>query len=156
MDLLEVENLTFTYPLCASPAVRDVSFRMEEGSFAVLCGATGSGKSTLLRLLKRELGPLGEKSGRVLRCGEEIDGTEAETSARSVGFVMQNPEQQIVTDKVWHELAFTLENLGEKQSVILSGNGDPGPQFGQKTDQFFFGIAGTDSGLFRNRAGQLF
>lgn len=118
MDLLEVEDLTFTYPQCAAPAVRNVTFRAEKGSFSVLCGATGSGKSTLLRLLKRELVPLGEKSGRVLLRGEDIDGGEEGASARSVGFVMQNPEQQIVTDKVWHELAFGLENLNTPPDEI--------------------------------------
>jgi energy-coupling factor transport system ATP-binding protein len=118
VDLLEVEDLTFTYPQCAAPAVRNVSFRAEKGSFSVLCGATGSGKSTLLRLLKRELVPLGEKSGRVLIRGEDIDETEEGISARSVGFVMQNPEQQIVTDKVWHELAFGLENLNTPPDEI--------------------------------------
>ncbi len=118
MDLLEVEDLTFTYPQCAAPAVRNVTFRAEKGSFSVLCGATGSGKSTLLRLLKRELVPLGEKSGRVLLRGEDVDGGEEGASARSVGFVMQNPEQQIVTDKVWHELAFGLENLNTPPDEI--------------------------------------
>ena len=118
MDLLEVENLTFSYPLCRTPAVRDVSFRLKEGGFTVLCGPTGSGKSTLLRLMKRELIPLGEKSGRVLFRGTETEALEAADSARLVGFVAQNPEQQIVTDKVWHELAFGLENLGVPQPVI--------------------------------------
>ena len=118
MDLLEVENLTFTYPLCASPAVRDVSFSLKEGGFTVLCGPTGSGKSTLMRLMKRELVPLGEKSGRVLFRGTETEELPASDSARLVGFVAQNPEQQIVTDKVWHELAFGLENLGVPQPVI--------------------------------------
>ena len=118
MDLLEVENLTFSYPLCEAPAVRDVSFRLKEGGFTVLCGPTGSGKSTLLRLMKRELVPLGEKSGRVLFRGTETEALEAADSARLIGFVAQNPEQQIVTDKVWHELAFGLENLGVPQPVI--------------------------------------
>lgn len=118
MDLLEVENLTFTYPLCPSPAVRGVSFRLKEGGFTVLCGPTGSGKSTLMRLMKRELVPLGEKSGRVLFRGTETEVLSASESARLVGFVAQNPEQQIVTDKVWHELAFGLENLGLPQPVI--------------------------------------
>ena len=63
MEILKVENLTFSYPLCSSPAVKNVSFDVNEGEFVVLCGATGSGKSTLLRLLKREIAPLGEKSG---------------------------------------------------------------------------------------------
>ncbi len=130
MDLLEVENLTFTYPLCASPAVRNVSFRLQEGVFAVLCGATGSGKSTLLRLMKRELVPLGEKSGRVLLRGTETEELPAAESARLVGFVAQNPEQQIVTDKVWHELAFGLENLGLPQPAIARRVAEMAEYFG--------------------------
>ena len=118
MEILKIENLTFTYPLCNSPAVYDVTFGINEGEFVVLCGATGSGKSTLLRLLKREIAPPGEQSGRVLYKGTALSEMEREESASRIGFVAQNPEQQIVTDKVWHELAFGLENLGVPQDTI--------------------------------------
>lgn len=118
MEILKIENLTFTYPLSTSAAVRDVSFTVSEGDFAVICGSTGSGKSTLLRLIKRELSPLGEMHGRVLYKGMPTEELSAACAASSIGFVMQKPEQQIVTDKVWHELAFGLENMNVSEDGI--------------------------------------
>lgn len=130
MEILAVENLTFTYPKCTAPAVRDVSLRLEKGEFAVLCGATGSGKSTLLRMLKHELTPLGERSGRILFCGQELSELADRDSAAKIGFVMQQPEQQIVTDKVWHELAFGLENLGVPRDEIARRTAEMASYFG--------------------------
>uniref|UniRef100_UPI000375BC7F energy-coupling factor ABC transporter ATP-binding protein n=1 Tax=Ruminococcus flavefaciens TaxID=1265 RepID=UPI000375BC7F len=118
MEILAVRDLSFTYPQCSSAAVKNVSFTLERGDFAVLCGATGSGKSTLLRMLKRELTPLGEKKGSIIFCGTELSQLSDRKAASEVGFVMQNPEQQIVTDKVWHELAFGLENMGTPSDEI--------------------------------------
>ena len=130
MEILAVEDLSFTYPQCSSPAVRDVSLRLERGEFAVLCGATGSGKSTLLRMLKRELVPNGEMSGRVTFCGSPLGELSPADSASRIGFVMQRPEQQIVTDKVWHELAFGLENLGVPQDEIARRTAETASYFG--------------------------
>ncbi|MBQ9112772.1 MAG: energy-coupling factor ABC transporter ATP-binding protein [Clostridia bacterium] len=130
MEILNIENLTFTYPLCSSPALDSVSFSVEQGDFVVVCGATGSGKSTLLRLLKRELSPLGEKNGRVLYKGMPIDELSEAESARSVGFVMQNAAQQVVTDKVWHELAFGLESMGVPQNIIAARVAEMASYFG--------------------------
>lgn len=130
MEILAVEGLTFTYPKCGSPAVRDVSLSLEKGEFAVLCGATGSGKSTLLRMLKRELTPLGERTGRILFRGKELSELADRDSAAKIGFVMQQPEQQIVTDKVWHELAFGLENLGVPQGEIARRTAEMASYFG--------------------------
>lgn len=130
MEILAVEDLSFTYPQCSSPAVRDVSLRLERGEFAVLCGATGSGKSTLLRMLKRELVPNGEMSGRVMFCGSPLGELSPADSASRIGFVMQRPEQQIVTDKVWHELAFGLENLGVPQDEIARRTAETASYFG--------------------------
>ena len=118
MEILAVSGLTFTYPQCAEPAVSDISFSLERGEFAVLCGATGSGKSTLLRMLKRELTPLGDKKGSVSFGGVELSQLPDRRSASAIGFVMQKPEQQVVTDKVWHEMAFGLENLGTPPDEI--------------------------------------
>ena len=118
MEVLTVRNLNFTYPLGKAPAIRDISFGVESGSFTVLCGATGSGKSTLLRMLKRELTPIGEQTGEVLFEGTPLSELDERTAASAIGYVMQRPEQQLVTDKVWHELAFGLENLGLPQAVI--------------------------------------
>ena len=130
MEILNIENLTFTYPLCSSPALDSVYFSVEQGDFVVVCGATGSGKSTLLRLLKRELSPLGEKNGRVLYKGMPIDELSEAESARSVGFVMQNAAQQVVTDKVWHELAFGLESMGVPQNIIAARVAEMASYFG--------------------------
>ncbi|WP_455529283.1 ABC transporter ATP-binding protein [Ruminococcus sp.] len=118
MEILAVRDLTFTYPKCGSPAVKNVSFSLGRGEFAVLCGATGSGKSTLLRMLKRELTPVGDMSGSIAFCGAPLAELDDITSASAIGFVMQDPEQQTVTDKVWHELAFGLENLGTPPDEI--------------------------------------
>ena len=113
MKILEVENLTFAYASAPERRVLDgVSFSLEKGDYLTVCGSTGSGKTTLLRCLKRELAPHGELSGRVLIGGRDAGELTARESAAAVGFVMQDPERQIVTDRVWHELAFGLENLG--------------------------------------------
>ncbi len=130
MEILAVNDLTFTYPQCSSPALNKISFHLNSGDFAVLSGATGSGKSTLLRMLKRELSPLGDVSGNVLFCGKELSALDDRTSAASIGFVMQRPEQQIVTDKVWHELAFGLENLGVKPDGIYRRIAEMASYFG--------------------------
>lgn len=118
MESVKVENLSFTYPNASAPTLQDISFTIEAGDFVVLIGATGSGKSTLMRLLKRELAPLGTRQGNIFREGIPIESMDAAASAFKTGYVMQRPEQQIVTDKVWHELAFALENMGLPQGVI--------------------------------------
>ena len=124
MALLEVKNLSFTYPRQPKdttepkPALSDVSLEIRKGEFMVLCGASGCGKSTLLRLLKRELAPEGEKSGEIIFCGKEQSTLSEREAACEIGYVLQNPENQIVTDKVWHELAFGLENMGVPTPVI--------------------------------------
>ena len=130
MEILEVKNLTFKYPLSTSAAIRDVSFTVGEGDFVVVCGATGSGKSTMLRLLKRELSPNGEMSGSVYYRGTPAEQLAADESACGIGFVMQKPEHQIVTDKVWHEIAFGLENMNVPEEEIARRTAEIASYFG--------------------------
>ena len=130
MEILTVKNLNFTYPLCSAPALHDISFEIHQGEFIVLCGKTGCGKSTLLKLLKPELSPLGQKSGEILFQNQSLETLSPETSAQSIGFVMQNPEQQIVTDKVWHELAYGLENLNTPTQIIARRSAEMASYFG--------------------------
>ncbi len=118
MEILAVENLTFSYAGSTRRVLDHLSFSIEEGDFCVLCGATGSGKSTLLRLCKREIAPTGQKEGRILFKNTPIEQLDDRAAAVHIGFVGQAPDQQIVCDKVWHELAFGLENLGLMQSEI--------------------------------------
>ena len=118
MEILRIENLTFTYAGAKSPVLSDVSFSVDAGEFVTVCGATGSGKSTLLKMIKRELTPEGEKLGKINICGKDQSDLSPTEAAEKIGFVFQHPEQQIVCDKVWHELAFGLENLGTPRETI--------------------------------------
>ena len=130
MEILRVENLSFRYPQAENYALQQVSFSVNSGEFAVICGESGCGKTTLLKLLKRELAPAGERSGRIVYRGVDQEGLDARTAAGEIGFVLQNPENQIVTDRVWHELAFGLENLGVPAPVIRRRVGETASYFG--------------------------
>lgn len=110
--LLEANNVTFTYPSANAPALDGVSLSVESGAFITLCGVSGCGKSTLLRILKPCLMPHGEFSGRVSYRGEEIQRADPRRAAAEIGFVAQDPEASVVTDRVWHEIAFGAESVG--------------------------------------------
>ncbi len=118
MESFAIENLSFSYPRREKPILSDISLKIDQGEFIALCGASGSGKTTLLRQLKPQMAPHGKLSGRILCLGQDLADLDLRQSSGLIGFVQQNPDQQIVTDKVWHELAFGLENLGLKQEVI--------------------------------------
>lgn len=129
MALVTLKNLSFTYPNGNHRALSDISLTIESGAFVTLMGATGSGKSTLLRLLKPELRQNGNITGTALFDGEEITKLSPRDSARRIGYVAQDPDEQLVTDKVWHELAFTLENLGYKRADIARRVGETAAYF---------------------------
>ena len=112
MAAYEIRHLSLTYPGQTVPALDDVSLCVPRGAFAVLCGPAGSGKSTLLRQLKPLLAPHGRRSGEIDFAGQPLARLDQREQSRRIGFVMQSPESQTVTDKVWHELAFGLESLG--------------------------------------------
>lgn len=111
-ETIAVKNLTFTYPEREQPVLQDVSLTVRPGEFVVLCGPSGCGKTTLLRQLKPTLAPHGRLSGEILFEGTPLFQLSQRDAASKIGFVLQSPENQIVTDKVWHELAFGLESLG--------------------------------------------
>ena len=117
-SLLRIEDLTFTYPDQPRPAIAEVSLTVERGELVVLCGPSGCGKTTLLRSLKPMLAPCGTIRGRLLWEGVPMGGLTQREQARRIGFVSQAPGDQVVTDKVWHELAFGLESLGYETPVI--------------------------------------
>ena len=112
METYTIEHLTFAYPKSIRPTLNDLNLKIEEGQFITLCGPSGCGKSTFLRQLKTVLTPHGKRKGTILYQGTPLQEVEARRQASEIGFVLQSPENQIVTDKVWHELAFGLESLG--------------------------------------------
>lgn len=118
MALLEIKNLSFSYPKSGKKALDGVSLSVSEGEFVLLCGESGCGKTTLLSIIKRQMRPEGNLSGEILYKGENIDSLSERESVTDFGYVYQSPEKQIVTDKVWHELAFGPESIGMNTQSI--------------------------------------
>ncbi len=121
MNILEIKDLSFKYKnydevpadsLHRAPALSEINLNVPEGSIVILSGPTGCGKSTLLRLLKSEIAPEGEQKGSILFDDKDLSVLSPIEQAEKIALLMQNPEDQIVTDKVWHEIAYGLENLG--------------------------------------------
>ena len=136
MNILEISNLNFIYntsgtlnngqlqsvngskDIFSAPALRDINIKIPKGSIVTVCGPTGCGKSTLLKLLKQEIAPAGALSGEIIFDGKPLSSLSAFEQASRIAILLQNPEDQIVTDKVWHELAYGLENLGYERSSV--------------------------------------
>ena len=119
-DAVNIVDLEFSYPNASRPSVNGISLSLEKGSFTCICGPSGCGKTTLLRNLKPSITPHGMRRGEIKILGKSVESFEgrAGEEAQTIGYVLQNPENQIVTDKVWHELAFGLENLGLPTETI--------------------------------------
>ncbi|MCC8123086.1 MAG: ATP-binding cassette domain-containing protein [Oscillospiraceae bacterium] len=118
MDTFTITDLTFSYPEQEKKALHKISISIPQGEFLTLCGPSGCGKSTLLRQLKTVLSPHGTRSGEILFEGTPLGTLDQRTQAAQIGYVLQSPDNQIVTDKVWHELAFGLESLGYDTPTI--------------------------------------
>ncbi|MEG2549597.1 MAG: ABC transporter ATP-binding protein [Erysipelotrichaceae bacterium] len=130
MEIVTISDLSFSYPLSNNKILNGMNLKVKQGEFLLLCGSSGCGKTTLLKLLKKELQPHGLKSGNIAYLGCEIEELEDRISASQIGYVFQNPAHQIVCDKVWHELAFGLENLGMDQNQIRLRVGEMASFFG--------------------------
>lgn len=118
MEAFAISGLSFAYPESDKYALKDINLNINHGEFITICGRSGCGKSTLLRHLKTYLTPYGNGEGQILFEGKSLKDVDQRIQASKIGFVLQNPDNQIVTDKVWHELAFGLENLGYDPKTI--------------------------------------
>lgn len=118
MEAFEISNLTFRYPETGIEVLKNISFTVNKGEFITLCGPSGCGKSTLLRHLKPSLAPEGIKSGKIFFNSKDINSLSRRELSSKIGYVLQSPDNQIITDKVWHELAFGLESLGYDNQTI--------------------------------------
>lgn len=132
MALIRFENVDFTYPGAENKALDNINIAINDGDFVLICGPSGCGKTTLIKQLLPEICPYGHREGRIVynglahnpnvydgqNKGCDLDELSPRDLARTFGFVGQNPQSQMVTDKVWHELAFGMENIGTTQEIM--------------------------------------
>ena len=119
MAHFEIKNLSFSYPASKNGlALKEINLSIDRGEYIAVCGKSGSGKTTLLKHLKSVLSPHGNMEGEIYFEGKPLKESDLRQQSSKIGYVMQNPDNQIVTDKVWHELAFGLESLGIDQKTI--------------------------------------
>lgn len=114
---LEAHRFSFSYPE-ASPVIGPLDWKVPVGSFQLLVGSTGGGKTTLLKKFKPAIAPHGRSEGELRLFGHPLDQLDEMQEAGLVGYVSQDPDNQIVCDSVWHELAFGLENIGCEQDAM--------------------------------------
>ena len=146
MAHFQIKDLSFSYPTTKGKKSLDgVNLSIEKGEYVVLCGKSGSGKTTLLRQLKSVLAPHGKKTGEILFNGTPIEKVSQRDQSAKIGYVMQNPDDQIVTDKVWHELAFGLESLGCDQKTMRARVAEMACYFGIQ-DWFHRDVANLSGG----------
>lgn len=118
MESIKIQNLNFTYPKRNNKALDDINITINQGEFVTICGKSGCGKTTLIKMFKPAISPIGKLDGEIFFEGKKLIEYSKKDEATKIGFVMQNVESQIVTDKVWHELSFGLESLGYKTNEI--------------------------------------
>ena len=145
VEKIKIKNLIFSYPNSEKTALNDVNLTINQGEFVTICGKSGCGKSTLLRHLKPILTPHGKTSGEIYFYGKSIYDLSDREQAENIGFVMQNPDNQIVTDKVWHELVFGLESLGINSAEIRSKAAEMASFFGIQ-NWFYENVANLSGG----------
>ncbi len=112
---IQVEHLDYIYQPLDVHAVKDVSFEIRQGEFVALIGQNGSGKTTVLKNL---LGLLRPTSGKVIVAGQDTKITAVAEMARHVGFVLQNPDQQLFAETVEEEVAYGPKNLKLAKELI--------------------------------------
>jgi len=146
MAHFEIKNLCFSYPTAKGhESLKEIDLTIEKGEYVVLCGKSGSGKTTLLRHLKPVLAPHGKRTGTILFGGIPMEQVSQRDQSAKIGYVMQNPDDQIVTDKVWHELAFGLESLGCDQRTMRARVAEMACYFGIQ-DWFHRDVANLSGG----------
>ena len=146
MAHFQIKDLSFSYPTAKGRKSLDgMNLSIEKGEYIVLCGKSGSGKTTLLRQLKSVLAPHGKRRGEIIFNGTPIEKVSTREQSAKIGYVMQNPDDQIVTDKVWHELAFGLESLGCDQKTMRARVAEMACYFGIQ-DWFHRDVANLSGG----------
>ena len=133
MESYRIENLSFAYPERNGSALKNINLTIGCGEFITICGKSGCGKTTLLKLLKPVVSPVGTISGNIYFENKFLSELDDKGQVSKIGYVMQSPDNQIVTDKVWHELAFGLESLGYSTPEIRTRVSEMASFFGIQT-----------------------
>lgn len=118
MEIIKIEDFSFSYPNSDTKALKDINLTINKGELILVCGLSGSGKSTLLRNIKASLAPHGDRSGKIIYKGKDIYSLSIREEVTNIGIVTQGVNNQIVTDRVYHEIAFIMENLGWDSDII--------------------------------------
>jgi energy-coupling factor transporter ATP-binding protein EcfA2 len=118
--LIAVKDLSFTYFGSKEPVLKDVNLQIAQNEIVLVVGHSGSGKSTLLRAINGLIPHQhnGDYSGEVMVDGKSVALTEMSKLALSVGYIFQNPENQIFMFSVERDIGFGLENLGLPREEI--------------------------------------
>lgn len=120
MAVIETKDLTYTYQGSTKPSIRDVTIKIEKGEFVILTGPSGCGKTTLCRCLNGLIPHFynGTLHGTINVAGLNVMEHQIHELALHVGFVFQNPENQLFALSVEKDVAFALENLGTPRDTM--------------------------------------
>lgn len=120
MNYIDIKGLNYTYPDRSEPALEDIDLEIKKGDFILLLGKSGSGKSTLIKCMAGTIPNFygGTISGEIILGSKEIEKITHSERAREITMVFQDPERQLVMNKVHREIAFGLENVGIPESQI--------------------------------------
>src|SRR5512144_2411458 len=123
MAIVNLQNVSYKYPLTNSPALQNINLQVEEGEFVALVGPNGAGKSTLCYTLAGFVPHFfkGELTGKVEVMGKDLVASSLSEWVLNVGLAFQNPFNQISGAKytVFEELAFGLENIGVPRGEMI-------------------------------------
>ncbi|MCK9151480.1 ABC transporter ATP-binding protein [Methanobacterium alcaliphilum] len=112
MAIITFKDFNFKFDKEDKNVLSEINMEIKQGDFVLLCGPSGSGKTTLLSSMKKEIRPTGVYNGKICYNGVDIEKMDDKQSACDIGFLFQNPEDQLVSDNVIQELSFSLENIG--------------------------------------------
>ena len=120
MAIIEIKNLTYTYPGATKPSINDVSLKVDKGEFVLITGPSGCGKTSLCRCFNGLVPHFyqGELKGEVTVAGIDTLKHHTYEMAKHVGLVFQNPENQLFALSIEKDVSFGLENNGVNREVM--------------------------------------
>jgi len=145
-NMIDIQNLSYTYPNMSKPTLSGIDLHIDDGEFVLLLGASGSGKSTLIQCLNGLVPKIagGNLEGEIVINGKDVRNYKVHQMASDVGIIFQNPDTQLFSLTVGKDIAFGPENLGMPKEEIL-GRIDRAMHtigMGDMRDRFVFTLSG--------------